>query len=200
MLASHRAFACSGEGGLESKHEGDPQLVEHGDSGGGLLGLVHLEGAVVEVEVVELLRQHQREQRRMMRLVLLLSTRGPRVGTIAVLEDVLLGRVPVEVEVQEELLLVGLLQGLAQFLGVVHGGMEDFARLEILSVEVARRQGTSVVTVDDAVGVQHRYDVDFEMLFQILHELLFLRRRRVEEEVHQALDHPGSVGFAGMYP
>ena len=89
-----------------------------------------------------------------------------------------------EVEIKEELLLVLLLKGLAKLLGVINCRMKHLIRLQILSVEVTSCQRASVVPIDDSICVQHRYDINFKVLSQILHELLFLRRRRIEKEIH----------------
>ena len=100
----------------------------------------------------------------MMHLVLFLSTWAPSIGAITVLEDIFLRGVAMEIEIEEELLFVLLLQGLAKLFGVIDCRMKNFTRLQILPVKVTGCQRASVVAVDDSICVQHWYDIDFKMI------------------------------------
>ena len=62
---------------------------------------------------------------------------SPVFSFVSILEDVLLGRVAMEVKVEEELFLLLFDQSLAQFLGVVNSRMQSLPRLQPLTVEIA---------------------------------------------------------------
>jgi hypothetical protein len=62
---------------------------------------------------------------------------SPVFGFVSILEDVLLGRVAMKVQVEEELFLLLFDQSLAQFLGIVNSWMQRLPRLQPLPVEIA---------------------------------------------------------------
>lgn len=198
MLSGNLAFCRASKRGLKRKYEGDAKLVEHLNTRSCLFTLRHGKCAILKVEIVELFRKYQREQRRMD------VHRWPLAGAqlvhaVAVLEDVLLHGVPVEVEVEEELLALHFLQCLAQFLRIVHRRMHCLAWLGPLPIEVARGKRASVITVYHAVDVQHRNNIELEMVFQIFHKDFLLVSRRIKQAVDQAVHHPGRASFPWMH-
>ena len=147
--------------------------MKHGDPSSGLLALRHGECAVLEIVIVKLLGHHQWEYLGLQLVGQLLPRNLQIFKFISVLKNILFCRMPVEVQVQEKLLLVNIHYIFAEFLCVVNCGMELLAWLQPFSVEVTGGQGASVVSVYYAVYIQHRYDIDFEIIFQVLHEFLF---------------------------
>jgi len=61
---------------------------------------------------------------------------SPVFSFVSILEDVLLGRVAMEVKEEEELFLLLFDQSLAQFLGIVNSWMQSLSRLQPLPVEI----------------------------------------------------------------
>lgn len=71
-------------------------------------------------------------------------------------------------------------------LGIVYCWMQHFAWSFPSSVQVTACQTASIVTIDNAVGVQHRYDFKNEILSQ----KLSFYRVRVCQEVQDPFHHP----------
>ena len=53
---------------------------------------------------------------------------------------------------------------LAQLFGVVDGGVQDFGRRFPATVQIAPSERTPIVTVDDAVRIEHGNDLEDEIL------------------------------------
>ena len=115
------------------------------------------------------------------------------------MKDILFHRVAVKIKHEEKLLVVIFSQGLAQLLRIVNRWVRGFAWLQPLTVEITGGEGAAVVAVDDAVDVEHRDDVEFEMIFQIVDKRLLLFIFWVEESVHQSMDHPGSACLSRVH-
>lgn len=114
--------------------------MEHGYARCRVFRLGHGEQAVLEVEVVEHLGKHHREDTWLQVHVALLTRRRQVLRLITILKNVLLDRVSMKVQIQEELLVLRLLQLAAQLLRVVDCWMKRLARLDPLPVEIARSQ------------------------------------------------------------
>jgi hypothetical protein len=107
--------------------------------------------------------------------------------------------VAVKIKHQEKLLVVVFSQGLAQLLRIVNCWVCSFAWLQPFTVEITGGKGAAVVAVYDAVDVEHRNDVEFEMIFEIVDEHLFLSVFWVEEGIHQSMNHPGSASLSRVH-
>lgn len=78
----------------------------------------------------------------------------------------------------------------------VHGWVEKFWGIFPLSIEVTASKGTSIVTVDHTVRVQHRNNLEYEIVSQKLRLFIFGIRQKEQQTTH----HPATYSFAGMHP
>jgi len=153
MFAGESTLVGSSKGCLKSKHEGDPQLVKYGNSSCRILGFRHRKCAVLKIEVVELLREHHRENRRRHRIWASLSRGRKVLHLVAVLENVLLDRVAVKIKIKEKLLVFDPSQSIAQLFGVVDRRMKSLTRFCPFPIQITSRQRTSIIPVYDSVDV-----------------------------------------------
>lgn len=121
----------------------------------------------------------------------LLQSVGPLVGA-SVHEQVLAPRVAVDVAVEEDVTTLQRLPhhhlGGAVLWELLHAGRDP------LSVEVHAAQGSSVVSDDDAVGVEHRDDLEDEVVSEVLCHLIVRYK-----ELKDALDDEGGIAFSRMH-
>lgn len=165
----------------------DAELLEAHDAAGLLLALLELEAALPELEHAVQALEHRREHAQH-------EVVGPGVARelAAVHESVLLARVAVQVA--EQLDLAFLLEHLQHALREVDRRVQVLARLQPAPVQVEAQQRAAVVAVHDAVGVQHRNHFEDVVLAQ-----LGGRGVVAEQELDEALDDPGRLGFAGVH-
>mmetsp|Transcript_18273 Transcript_18273/g.31255 ORF Transcript_18273/g.31255 Transcript_18273/m.31255 type:complete len:430 (+) Transcript_18273:217-1506(+) len=174
----------SAEAGLAGVAVDEVELAPHHDARAGLLALLNHEGAVLEAEVLVVLRKHEGEY------ALFEAVDGARLG-VAEHEDVAADGVAVEVAEEED--LARLLRLLHHQLGVVVDGVEFGAGADPLPVQVLPHQRAAVVADDDPVGVEHGDYFDYEGVAQAVGLLVV-----ADQEVDHPLHHPGGVGLAGV--
>ena len=110
----------------------------------------------------------------------------------AVREDVALTRVAVQVAEEEQ--LIGAREALHQPLEREDGRHVLLVRVRPLAVEVDADSRAAVVAEDDAVGVEHRDDLEQQAAAQRA------RARRVGgDRVEQPVHHPARVGLAWVH-
>mmetsp|Transcript_13579 Transcript_13579/g.23113 ORF Transcript_13579/g.23113 Transcript_13579/m.23113 type:complete len:396 (-) Transcript_13579:1175-2362(-) len=159
------------EGGLEREGVDELELLPHDDAARGLLLLLDLEVAEVEVEEVGVLLEEQGEYALLEAVCALVRA--------AVHEEVLAARVAVDVAVEED---VAALQRLPHHhLGRAVLGAHLHAGRDPLSVQVQAAQRGAVVADQYAVGVQHGDDLEHEVVSQVARDLVVR---------HQELQHP----------
>lgn len=112
----------------------------------------------------------------------------------AIHENILLSRMTMHIAKQNNLSLqVGLLQKL---LNVVDGWMQRFRRKFPPSIQVAPSQRYSIITVHNAVWIQHGNQFEDEVIPQNLRLPIF----RVSQEIYRASHHPRSNSLPGVNP
>lgn len=74
---------------------------------------------------------------------------------------------------------------LGKLLGIVYGGVEEFRRVLPATVKINSEHVASVVSVDDAIRVEHWDDLEDELLSK--HLCIFVAL--LEKEVNDALAH-----------
>lgn len=77
---------------------------------------------------------------------------------------------------------------------MVDSGVKHFGGCLPATVEVAARERTPVVTVDDAVGIEHWYHFDYKVFSQETRLLIL----RIGQEAQNSSNHVGAHGFAWM--
>jgi hypothetical protein len=152
----------SAEGRLESERVDQLELLPHNHSSRRFLGLLDLEVTVIEVEVIAVLVEEEGKD------ALLES-----VGTLVrapVHEQVLASGVAVDIAIEEDVTTLKCLShhhlGGAILWELLHTWRDP------LSVEVHAAQGRSVVSDDDAIRIEHRNDLEHEVVSEILCHLI----------------------------
>lgn len=143
---------------LESEAVDELEVLPHHHSTSALLLLLDCEVAAVEVEHIGVLREKKREDP-------FLQSVSPLVRA-AVHKQVLASGVAVDVAVEQD---VSRLQGLPHHhLGGAVLGTLLHARRNPLPIQVEARKRRSVVAHDDSVWIQHRDDLEHEVVSQVL--------------------------------
>ena len=110
--------------------------------------------------------------------------------TAAVKECILLARMPVEVAVQNYFSL--LMHVPDELFSVKYGRVQQPIWLLPLAVEVAADEGTSVISVYDAIWVKHGHNPNHKVLSQLF---AFLAQQLIYEPIH----HMRRLWFAGVH-
>lgn len=119
---------------------------------------------------------------------------------VPVLEHVLLDGVAVDVQVHEEGFFFHLRYLVQQVLGRVHRRVEYLrGRLTKPAIQVDRCERAAVVSIYDAVGVEHRHEVEIEVVLQILNQQLLFVALRVQQALQQPVHDPAGLGFARVH-
>ena len=97
-------------------------------------------------------------------------------------------------QVAEEDQLSLLMHRMYHFLDVVDDWMKHLGWHLPSTVEVAACQRTSIVTIDNSIRIEHRYDLEHEHVTK----QLGLRIVGVSEEVEHSFHHPTAHRLTGM--
>lgn len=145
--------------------------------------ILHLEATVVEVEsitvFVEKKRQNTLRHDLLIRVIVVASKH----------EDVFAPRMAMEICVHVD---HSVFLSLRDHLLGSHNFWSVGRRVSPLPVQIEASQAGPLVSVDDSVRVQHRHDLEDEVVSQELSTLTFL----LKEEVHCSLEHVRGNGFA----
>eukprot|EP00754_Rhynchopus_humris_P044884 Rhum_TRINITY_DN4453_c0_g1::Rhum_TRINITY_DN4453_c0_g1_i1::g.14409::m.14409 len=184
---------ASHQGGFDGVAQPDTELLPHNHPSCALLRALHFERRVLRCERGCGLLHKQGQH--------LLEHKGGRRRhafahrVAAVDEEVLVLAVPVEVGEQQHITTLGVLDVPDQVLVVEDGRRQARRRRHPLAVEVAAAEGAAVVAVDDAVRVQHRDDLEH----QVVAEVPCFRVGRVHERVKEALEDPRGTRLSGVH-
>ena len=197
-----RAFARTREGRLQRERIRHAEFAPHHHPRGALLALLHPEAALWERERlgvvfaeylrVDFIPELSRDGDGVA-AVFVVHQRVARLGILApVREDVLLATVAVHVAEEHRLTL--LREFSYHRLGVPDGGVRAFVRFRPHAVQIRPGERTPIVAVDDAVGVEHRHNLEHEVVAQ------HFRVQRVPgEKIYRAFHHPRAVRLAGVH-
>ena len=111
---------------------------------------------------------------------------------VAIHEDVFSSRMPMQIAIKHKLPLFRELPD--QLFDAKVYRVQDFVRRFPSSIEILAAQRTSIVSVDNAIGIQYRYYLEHEMLpkgpsFRTI----------ANQKLDDALHHPRGIAFTGVY-
>ena len=156
------AFGWSAEGRLQSEAIYQIELLPHHDTSGCFSSLLNGKIAPAKSKVFRVLREQKRKDALFKPVCLLVGT--------AVHEKILGSGVTMYVTVEENVSRV--LRFLHHnFCGVVFGTLFH-RRCNPLTIQVQRRQGTSIVSDDNSIRIQHRYNFKHEVIAQVTSALI----------------------------
>jgi hypothetical protein len=158
-------------------------LIEHGYSRGCLLGLLVTKAGIAKAEKwTDFRHQVRKEPGLLWRLWIVTTIHENRLSA------------GVAVEITKHNQLSFLCKLLKKLFRIVYARMEYLGRGLPSSIQIASCKGTSVVTVNDTIWIEHWDDFENKVLSQILSLIISF----VSQEFYGALHHPRAYAFTWM--
>ena len=74
--------------------------------------------------------------------------------------------------------------GRYELLGVVNSGVKNFRRIRPAAIQISSYHVASIVADDDTIWIQHRYNLEYEILPQKLCFLVLRMRQEIQHTSH----------------